>query len=136
MNPTSTGITLSAFDWITIAVAFGLLVGLVGFLIKYALSKMEEKVVVEEKARTKADLELASTLNEVAKTLNEFRLSYARRDGEVITRDELNIHLGKVDGKMDAFHERMDDIHKILQGISSEMVTKDECRGRQNRGGC
>ena len=127
-------IRLSAFNWWTLVVIGGALVGIVSFLatmmirwFRLDMQKMDKHItdsMAEERhSRESCDLQLANALKETANCLNSFKLDITKETSKFVSREEF----GKFDGKVDKFHARLDDIYNQL---NTNFVSKRECEGK------
>ena len=119
----TTGITLSEFEWVAAVAAAGLLISIISYLLVLLIKDMRERIAIEKAERGEADNKLAETLKEVSEAMQKINLDNTQAHGGLAVRAEVETSHRRI-------YEKLGEIRDSQARIESTMVTKDECLER------
>lgn len=131
-------VILSSFDW-AVVIGIGIvLTGIIAFFsnlyfkgircdLDQEIKNRKDALTAESDAREEADMQLAKLLKEISESLHNHERWSVQEHAQLSPRADVSAIVGKVEMKVDAFHNRLDEIRDLLTDIKTGYVTKDDC---------
>lgn len=115
--------TLTPFELAAAGIAFSILIGIIAWLLKDKVERVERDHAKEVEARKAGDSELTVALAKIIESLRNISEGNIREHGEFARADNVRESHAKM-------YTRIDEVKEICTRIESKMVTQEQCRQR------